>query len=64
MVKNNGEERNLAGKNLLEYLKESGFEPERVVVERNLEIIPQEKLGNVIIQDEDAIEVLRFVGGG
>ncbi len=64
MVKINGEERNLAGKNLLEYLKESGFEPERVVVERNLEIIPQEKLGNVIIQDEDAIEVLRFVGGG
>ena len=57
MVKINGEERNLAGKNLLEYLKESGFEPERVVVERNLEIIPQEKLGNVIIQDEDAIEV-------
>ena len=64
MVKINGEERNLAGKNLLEYLKESGFEPERVVVERNLEIIPQEKLGNVIIQDEDAIEVLRFVVGG
>ena len=64
MVKINGEERNLAGKNLLEYLKESGFEPEIVVVERNLEIIPQEKLGNVIIQDEDAIEVLRFVGGG
>ena len=64
MVKINGEERNLAGKNLLEYLKESGFEPGRVVVERNLEIIPQEKLGNVIIQDEDAIEVLRFVGGG
>ncbi len=64
MVKINGEEKNLAGKNLLEYLKESGFEPERVVVERNLEIIPQEKLGNVIIQDEDAIEVLRFVGGG
>ena len=64
MVKINGEERNLAGKNLLEYLKESGFEPERVVVEQNLEIIPQEKLGNVIIQDEDAIEVLRFVGGG
>lgn len=64
MVKINGEERNLAGKNLLEYLKESGFEPERVVVERNLEIIPQEKLENVTIQDEDAIEVLRFVGGG
>ena len=53
-----------AGKNLLEFLKETGFEPERVVVERNLMIIPKDQLGNVTIQDEDVIEVLRFVGGG
>ena len=64
MVKINGEAKEIAGKNLLEYLKEAGFEPERVVVERNLEIVPKEELGNVTIQDEDAIEVLRFVGGG
>ena len=64
MVKINGEEKTIAGKNLLEYLKEVGFEPERVVVERNFEIIPKDQLGNVTIQDEDEIEVLRFVGGG
>ncbi|MEI3186936.1 MAG: sulfur carrier protein ThiS [Lachnospiraceae bacterium] len=64
MVKINGEEKTIAGKNLLEYLKEAGFEPERVVVERNFEIIPKDQLGNVTIQDEDEIEVLRFVGGG
>ena len=64
MVKINGEEKEIAGKNLLEYLKEAGFEPERVVVERNLVIIPKDELGNTIIQDEDVIEVLRFVGGG
>ena len=64
MVKINGEEEEIAGKNLLEYLKEAGFEPERVVVERNLDIIPKDELGNTIIQDEDVIEVLRFVGGG
>ena len=64
MVKINGEEKEMAGKNLLEYLKEAGFEPERVVVERNLDIIPKDELGNTIIQDEDVIEVLRFVGGG
>jgi len=64
MVKINGEAKEIAGKNLLEYLKEAGFEPERVVVERNLEIVPKEELGHVTIQDEDAIEVLRFVGGG
>ena len=64
MVKINGEEKEIAGKNLLEYLKEAGFEPERVVVERNLDIIPKDELGKTIIQDEDVIEVLRFVGGG
>lgn len=64
MVKINGEEKEIAGKNLLEYLKEAGFEPERVVVERNLDIIPKDELGNTIIQDEDVIEILRFVGGG
>ena len=64
MVKINGEEKVIAGKNLLESLQEAGFEPERVVVERNLDIIPKDELGNTIIQDEDVIEVLRFVGGG
>ena len=58
MVKINGEEKEIAGKNLLEYLKEAGFEPERVVVERNLDIIPKDELGNTIIQDEDVIEDL------
>ncbi len=64
MVQINGEAKEIAGKTLLEYLTENGFELERVVVERNLEIIPSEALGHVMIQDEDVIEVLRFVGGG
>ena len=64
MVKLNGEEKELAGKNLLEYLKENGFNPEHLVVERNFEIIPKEQFGSVTIQDEDVIEILRFVGGG
>ena len=64
MVKINGEEKAIAGRKLLEYLKTSGFEPDKVVVERNLEIVPRDELGNVTIQEEDSIEVLRFVGGG
>ena len=64
MVRINGEEKAIAGRNLLEYLKISGFEPDKVVVERNLEIVPRDELGNVTIQEEDSIEVLRFVGGG
>ena len=64
MSKHNGEDKEIAGKNLLEYLKEAGFETERVVVEKNLEIIPKDQFGQVVIQDEDVIEVVRFVGGG
>ena len=64
MVRINGEDKDLAGKNLLEYLQETGFDPERVVVERNLEIISKERLSDVTINDEDEIEVRMFVGGG
>ena len=63
MVMINGEAKEIAGKNLLEYLKENGFNPEQLVVERNFEIISKEQFGSVTIQDEDVIEVLRFVGG-
>ena len=64
MVKINGEAKEIAGKNLLEYLIENGFNPDHLVVELNLEIIQKEQFGSVTIQDEDVIEVLRCVGGG
>lgn len=64
MVKMNGKEKDIAGLNLLEYLEETGYRPERVVVERNLEILARGDLGNITIQDEDTIEVLEFMGGG
>ena len=64
LVTVNGEKKEIAGKNLYQYLKEEGFEMNRVVVERNLEIVPKEELKRIMIQEEDSIEVLRFVGGG
>ena len=60
----NGEDVSASGKPLLQYLMETGYDSSRVVVERNLEIVPQDQLEAVIIQDEDSIEILRFVGGG
>ena len=35
-----------------------------VVVEQNLQIIPQDQLENTLIQEGDQIEILCFVGGG
>ena len=64
MVTINGEPPALAGQNLYQYLSNEGFDLNRVVVERNLEIIPKEILAEIQIEENDSIEVLNFVGGG
>ena len=64
MLPNALNDKALAGINLLEYLKDAGYQLEKIVVERNLEIIPRDQLENVVIQENDSIEVLSFVGGG
>ncbi|MBO5543935.1 MAG: sulfur carrier protein ThiS [Oscillospiraceae bacterium] len=60
----NGRAENIAGITLGEYLARAGYLPERVVVERNLEIVPRSMLGSTVIRDGDSIEILQFVGGG
>ncbi len=60
----NGEAKDAAGKSLKQLLDEEGYELSRIVVERNLEIVPKESYDVIIIEDNDSIEVLSFVGGG
>ena len=64
MVTINGEQKDIAGHNLYQYLKEEGFNLKAVVVERNLEILQKDSLDQIVIQDGDSIEVLHFMGGG
>ena len=64
LVTINGEEKNAAGKTIYAYLSEEGYDTSRVVVEQNLQIIPQDQLENTLIQEGDQIEILCFVGGG
>ena len=64
MVTINGKHEQAAGMTILAYLEQAGYTPERVVVEKNLEIIPRESLNNTLLEDGDSVEVLRFVGGG
>ena len=45
-------------------LAEVGLDPQRVAVERNLEIVPRSTFGEVIVEDGDAYEIVHFVGGG
>ena len=44
MVKINGEELNIAGKTVAEYLATTSYAPKRIAVERNGDIVPKEKL--------------------
>lgn len=64
MVTINGKQEEAAGMTILAYLEEAGYSPDRVVVEKNLEIIPREALSASLLEDGDSVEVLRFVGGG
>jgi thiazole synthase len=61
----NGEHRRVpAGLNLLQLAEELGLVPEKLAVERNLEVVPRSTLGQVIVEDGDELEIVHFVGGG
>ncbi len=64
MVKINGESFDIAGKTLAEYLASTEYNPMRIAVERNGEIVPKAKYGETVLQEDDVIEVVNFVGGG
>jgi thiamine biosynthesis protein ThiS len=64
-VRINGEHRRVAdGITIAELVSELGFDPARVAVERNLEVVPRSTLADVSVQDGDDFEIVRFVGGG
>ena len=61
----NGEHRRVPpGTSLAQLIAEVGLNPQRVAVERNLEIVPRSTLGQVMVEDGDAYEIVHFVGGG
>lgn len=64
MVKINGEEWNVAGKTIAEYLAATKYDPKRIAVERNGEIVPKAHYSSTVLQNGDSVEVVSFVGGG
>lgn len=64
MVKVNGEDLDIAGKTIAEYLKTANYHLERIVIERNEAIVPKAQYGETVLMDGDVIEVVSFVGGG
>lgn len=61
----NGEHRRVQpGTSLAQLIAEVGLDPQRVAVERNLEIVPRSTFSQVTVEDGDAYEIVHFVGGG
>ncbi|MDB5696126.1 MAG: thiazole synthase [Sphingomonas bacterium] len=61
----NGEhKRVMAGLTLAQLATDMGLVPEKVAVERNLEVVPRSTLTQVCVEDGDELEIVHFVGGG
>ena len=61
----NGSHRRVAaGTTIAQLAAELGLVPEKVAVERNMEIVPRSTLAQVEIADGDDFEIVTFVGGG
>ena len=64
MVRINGENLDVVGKSVAEYLNSSGYDLMRVAVELNGDIVPKALYADTIFKDGDSVEVVSFVGGG
>lgn len=64
MVKINGEKLDVAGKTIAEYLATTKYDPKRIAVERNGDIVPKAQYTDTVLEDGDSVEVVSFVGGG
>ena len=65
MVKINGESvQGVEGMSVIDYLNSNGYNVNRVVVEKNLEVLPRSNMEGILLEDEDSIEIIQFVGGG
>lgn len=64
MIKINGKWLDFAGKTISEYLATTNYDLKRIAVERNGDIVPKSQYSETVLQEEDSIEVVSFVGGG
>ena len=64
MVNVNGRELDIAGKTVAEYLAAAEYDPGRIAVERNGDIVFKSRYGETVLEDGDSLEVVSLVGGG
>ncbi len=49
---------------LREFLTAQSYDPTRVAVERNGEVVRRADFDRIQLTDDDTLEIVRFVGGG
>lgn len=61
----NGDERAFDGPmTAAALLKALALDADKVALERNREIVPKSRFGDILIDDGDALEIVHFIGGG
>ena len=60
----NGEEVEVAGKTLADYLEEAGYDTRGIAIERNGMIVPKSQYASTVLQDGDKVELVHCVAGG
>ncbi len=63
-VRLNGDEREVTAGTLLDLLARLERDPRLVAIERNGEIVPRDRFGEVTIAAGDRLEIMQFVQGG
>ena len=64
MVRINGENLDVDGTSVAEYLAAAGYDIMRVAVEKNGDIVSKARYADTVLKDGDIVEVVSFVGGG
>jgi thiamine biosynthesis protein ThiS len=61
----NGESKDLSGtSSLAELITQLDLPAARIAIELNREVVRRNDWGSTILQDDDRIEIVHFVGGG
>ncbi len=64
-MKLNGQIVNLKSEvSLLDFLQQSNYDISKIAVELNGDIVPKTNYINIVLHEDDALEVVSFVGGG
>lgn len=64
MITVNGNPADCAGSSIAQLVAAGGFQPQRVAVELNEQIVPKAKYESTVVRDGDKVEIVGFVGGG